>query len=158
MSAQQSGKGGKKRREKAKAAPDALASAQEAPSAASQETSGSSTEVGPVAPEESAAIEESDVALVVPEEPAPSSAPSEPGRAEQPAEPAAGFAQREVGGQYAAIPEEPDPPSYAPIVTGLGIAVFAWGFLTAPFIVLVGLFLFATGMTIWIKELTHHEP
>lgn len=64
---------------------------------------------------------------------------------------------RETAGQFAAIPEEPDPPSYAPILTGLGIAVFAWGFLTAPFIILVGMLVFATGMTIWIKELTH-EP
>lgn len=63
----------------------------------------------------------------------------------------------EVAGQFAAIPEEPDPPSYAPILTGLGIAVFAWGFLAAPFIILVGMLIFATGMTIWIKELTH-EP
>jgi hypothetical protein len=59
--------------------------------------------------------------------------------------------------RYAAVPEEPDPPSYAPIVTGLGIAVTAWGFLTNLTILALGAFLFCYGMSIWIKELTH-EP
>jgi hypothetical protein len=60
--------------------------------------------------------------------------------------------------QYVAVPEEPDPPSYAPIVTGLGIAVTAWGFLTDLSILGLGILVFCFGMSIWIKELTHHEP
>jgi len=60
--------------------------------------------------------------------------------------------------QFVAVPEEPDPPSYAPIVTGLGIAVTAWGFLTDLSILGLGILIFCFGMSIWIKELTHHEP
>lgn len=58
---------------------------------------------------------------------------------------------------YPAIPQVPDPPSYSPIVTGLGIAVTAWGFLTDVTIGACGVFLFCIGLSIWIKELTS-EP
>ncbi len=61
-------------------------------------------------------------------------------------------------GTYAAVPEVPDPPSYAPIFTGLGISVSAWGLLTSPAISALGLVIFIFGMLIWIKELTTHEP
>lgn len=56
--------------------------------------------------------------------------------------------------RYPSVPEEPDPPSYAPIFSGLGIATFAWGFLTNPSILLMGLAIFVFGLSIWIKELT----
>lgn len=72
------------------------------------------------------------------------------------AEPPRRVAGRTV--EYPCVPEEPDPPSYAPIITGLGIAVSAWGFLTSPTILALGFFTFVYGMSIWIKELTHHEP
>ena len=52
------------------------------------------------------------------------------------------------------VPVEPDPPSYAPIFTGLGIATFAWGFLTNLIILFTGLAIFIFGISIWIKELT----
>lgn len=63
-----------------------------------------------------------------------------------------------LGPEYAAVPEHPDPPSYAPILSGLGIAVLAWGFLTDPWIGALGLTFFGCGLLVWIKELTHHEP
>ena len=56
--------------------------------------------------------------------------------------------------QFPSVPVEPDPPSYAPIFTGLGIATFAWGFLTNLIILFTGLAIFIFGISIWIKELT----
>jgi hypothetical protein len=56
--------------------------------------------------------------------------------------------------QFPSVPVEPDPPSYAPIFTGLGIATFAWGFLTNLVILFTGLAIFIFGISIWIKELT----
>lgn len=60
-----------------------------------------------------------------------------------------------VGDAYPAVPEIPDPPSYAPIFTGLGITVTAWGFLTNFFIIGFGLLVFLLGLRIWIKELSN---
>lgn len=56
--------------------------------------------------------------------------------------------------EYLSVPVVPDPPSYAPIFTGLGIAVFAWGFLTNLTILILGLAIFTFGISVWIKELT----
>ena len=58
---------------------------------------------------------------------------------------------------YPSVPEIPDPPSYAPIVTGLGIALVAWGFLTNMVILFFGVSIFSLAISIWIKELTTHE-
>ena len=60
----------------------------------------------------------------------------------------------EVNEQFPSVPVEPDPPSYAPIFAGLGIATFAWGFLTNLIILFTGLAIFVFGISIWIKELT----
>jgi hypothetical protein len=59
--------------------------------------------------------------------------------------------------EYPSVPVIPDPPSYAPIFTGLGIAISAWGFLTNLIILLLGLAIFSFGSSIWIKELTHEQ-
>jgi len=59
-----------------------------------------------------------------------------------------------AGPLFPAEPVDPDPPSYAPIVTGLGIAIMAWGFLTNVVILLFGFAFFSLAISIWIKELT----
>jgi len=66
----------------------------------------------------------------------------------------AAIGEAEASEQYPSVPVEPDPPSYAPIFTGLGIATFAWGFLTNLIILFTGLAIFIFGISIWIKELT----
>ena len=58
---------------------------------------------------------------------------------------------------YPAVPQVPDPPSYAPIIAGLGITVTAWGFLTNFFIIAFGLMMFLLSLHIWIKELSHES-
>ena len=70
------------------------------------------------------------------------------------AEPEVAVTEPEVSEQYPSVPVEPDPPSYAPIFAGLGIATFAWGFLTNLIILFTGLAIFIFGISIWIKELT----
>ena len=48
-------------------------------------------------------------------------------------------------------------PTYWPAVLALGITFLAWGILTSPIIIVVGLLLFAVGLGGWIGDLQHEQ-
>lgn len=54
-------------------------------------------------------------------------------------------------------PETIPPPTYAPVVVALGVAMMLWGILTTWGISAVGAAVFATGLAAWIGALRHEH-
>ena len=55
---------------------------------------------------------------------------------------------------FRTVPEDMPPPSYAPILAALGIALVFWSLLTGVAILFAGLSFLVAATSIWIKEIT----
>jgi hypothetical protein len=58
-------------------------------------------------------------------------------------------------GWNAPLPEHLPPPSAWPALFALGVTVFAWGIVSVPFLLLVGIALIMYSLGHWIGEIRH---
>lgn len=56
-----------------------------------------------------------------------------------------------------ARPEHVPPPTVWPAALALGVSFFAWGLVTSPIVLTMGLVLFTISLAGWIREI-RHEP
>jgi hypothetical protein len=56
-----------------------------------------------------------------------------------------------------ARPEHIPPPTVWPAALALAVSFFAWGFVTSPIVLAMGLTLFTISLAGWIREIRHER-